>query len=96
MNFRRELTLLAISVFMPFLTQAQEFKLKSQILDNPENEPVNVYPVPHDRQVKWMETEFYALSILVFCIVLIISIGRSRTGLNVPKCFQWVCKWETS
>lgn len=60
MNFRRELTLLAISVFMPFLTQAQEFKLKSQILDNPENEPVNVYPVPHDRQVKWMETEFYA------------------------------------
>lgn len=30
----------------------------------------------------------HALSILIFYIVLIISIERSLTSLNVPKCFQ--------
>ncbi|MBQ0049262.1 MAG: alpha-L-fucosidase [Bacteroidales bacterium] len=29
-------------------------------LDNPDNAPAPVHPLPHDRQVKWMETEFYA------------------------------------
>lgn len=38
----------------------------------------------------------HALSILICGIVLIISIERSYAGLNVPKCFLWVCKWETS
>lgn len=27
---------------------------------NPENEPAPVHPLPHPRQVKWMQTEFYA------------------------------------
>lgn len=27
---------------------------------NPDNEPVEVHPVPHPRQLKWQETEFYA------------------------------------
>lgn len=38
----------------------QPLTLVTQQLDNPDNEPAPVHPVPHDRQVKWMETEFYA------------------------------------
>lgn len=34
--------------------------LVEQILPNPDNEPVPVHPVPHPRQLKWQETEFYA------------------------------------
>lgn len=37
-----------------------ELKLVDQTLSNPDNEPAPVHPVPHERQVKWMETEFYA------------------------------------
>ncbi|MDE6144917.1 MAG: alpha-L-fucosidase, partial [Muribaculaceae bacterium] len=37
-----------------------ELQLVDQTLANPDNEPAPVHPVPHDRQVKWMETEFYA------------------------------------
>lgn len=37
-----------------------DFALKEQTLDNPDNEPVPVHPVPHERQLKWNETEFYA------------------------------------
>ncbi len=36
------------------------FTLEKQRLDNPDNEPAPVHPVPHDRQLKWQETEFYA------------------------------------
>lgn len=40
---------------------AQEaFVLRSQTLANPDNEPAPVHPVPHERQMKWQETEFYA------------------------------------
>ncbi|MBQ2434763.1 MAG: alpha-L-fucosidase [Bacteroidaceae bacterium] len=34
--------------------------LIEQSLPNPDNEPVPVHPVPHPRQLKWQETEFYA------------------------------------
>ena len=36
------------------------FKMKQQALPNPDNEPVAVFPVPSERQMKWQETEFYA------------------------------------
>ena len=36
------------------------FEMKQQILPNPDNEPVAVFPVPSERQMKWQETEFYA------------------------------------
>ena len=36
-----------------------EMELVPQTLDNPENEPANVFPVPHERQALWQETEFY-------------------------------------
>ncbi|MDE6366126.1 MAG: carbohydrate-binding protein, partial [Muribaculaceae bacterium] len=39
---------------------AQNFSLINQSLANPDNEPAPVHPIPHDRQVKWNETEFYA------------------------------------
>ncbi len=34
--------------------------LKTEIPANPDNEPAPVHPVPHERQVLWNETEFYA------------------------------------
>lgn len=45
----------------PCMTWAQEsFQLVKQDLPNPDNEPLPVHPVPHPRQLKWQETEFYA------------------------------------
>ncbi len=37
-----------------------EFVLEQQSLPNADNEPAAVHPVPHARQLKWQETEFYA------------------------------------
>lgn len=55
-------TLVAFGIIgMPaFMSAQSEFKLESQSLSNPDNEPAPVHPVPHERQVKWNETEFYA------------------------------------
>lgn len=45
----------------PLAGTAQEtFVLHPQTLANPDNEPAPVHPVPHERQMKWQETEFYA------------------------------------
>ncbi len=40
--------------------EAAPLQLISQSLPNADNEPAPVHPVPHPRQLKWMETEFYA------------------------------------
>lgn len=49
------------SLGLPSTMWAQSgFQLKQQVLPNPENEPAPVHPVPHPRQLKWQETEFYA------------------------------------
>ena len=37
-----------------------QLTLISEVPANPENEPAPVHPLPHPRQVKWMQTEFYA------------------------------------
>ncbi len=34
-------------------------ELQQQVPANPDNEPAPVHPVPHPRQLKWQETEFY-------------------------------------
>ena len=51
------IVLLAISA--SFHASAQ-LPLKEQILRNPDNEPAPVHPVPHPRQLKWQEVEYYA------------------------------------
>ena len=43
----------------PTATMAQ-FQLQDEALANPKNEPAPVHPVPHERQLLWNETEFYA------------------------------------
>lgn len=40
--------------------QQSEFSLKQQTLNDPDNQPLAVHPVPSERQVLWNETEFYA------------------------------------
>lgn len=54
---------MCVASFMPATAEHSDpdrFGLIQQDLDNPDNEPAPVHPVPHPRQVKWMETEFYA------------------------------------
>ncbi len=58
---KTHLLLLALGfTILPISNYAQnEFGLVPQILANPDNEPAPVHPVPHPRQLKWQETEFY-------------------------------------
>lgn len=37
-----------------------EFTIVESVRENPDNEPAPVHPVPHERQLLWNETEFYA------------------------------------
>ena len=48
-----------LGLLAPFSAKAQ-LQLKAEAPANPDNEPVEVHPVPHPRQLKWQETEFYA------------------------------------
>lgn len=60
-DFARKLCVCAAAAGLASGAWAQsEFALKSQTLSNPDNEPAEVHPVPHERQMKWNETEFYA------------------------------------
>lgn len=60
-NFIFHALLAAGGCCMPLHSSAQsEFKIEQQTLTNPDNEPVPVHPIPHERQMKWNETEFYA------------------------------------
>lgn len=46
---------------MAVTASAQDtFTLKTEVPANPDNEPAPVHPIPHERQVLWNETEFYA------------------------------------
>ena len=45
----------------PLTAMAQaEFTVVESAPANPDNEPLPVHPVPHERQILWNETEFYA------------------------------------
>ena len=48
-----------LAALLPLHVNAQ-FELKSETPSNPENVPAPVHPIPHERQLKWQETEFYA------------------------------------
>ena len=52
--------LLLISLLCSITASAQQAALVNESLPNPDNEPMPVHPIPHPRQLKWMETEFYA------------------------------------
>ena len=52
-------SLLLLGGLLPMSSMAQ-LSLVTETLPNPDNEPVPVQPVPHPRQLKWQETEFYA------------------------------------
>lgn len=44
---------------LPLLANAQGLAIVNETIANPDNEPALVHPVPHPRQLKWMQTEFY-------------------------------------
>lgn len=61
MNIIPTLRLACLLACTPLLGIAQStFQLADETLPNPDNEPAPVHPVPHERQIKWQETEFYA------------------------------------
>ena len=51
--------LFTLGIITPMCSFAQ-LDFVQQEPSNPENEPREVHPVPHPRQLKWQETEFYA------------------------------------
>lgn len=52
---------LVIASLSPGVAFAQSgLTVVEENLPNPGNEPAPVHPVPHERQIKWNETEFYA------------------------------------
>lgn len=57
---KRSIYVLIASCLGMLPLNAQELTMVQQSLDNPDNIPAPVHPVPHPRQVKWQETEFYA------------------------------------
>jgi len=52
-------SLLLLGGLFPLGSMAQ-LQVVNESPANPDNEPVAVHPVPHPRQLKWQETEFYA------------------------------------
>lgn len=57
---KRILTILSIVGFITPFEAFGQLDLKNEVPANPDNEPIEVHPVPHPRQLKWQETEFYA------------------------------------
>lgn len=55
----KRLTLVAMLCLAPLVAFGQ-LSLNRQQLNNTENEPLPVHPVPSERQMLWNETEFYA------------------------------------
>ena len=51
---------LLVGLMVPMLGFAQDFEFKEQTRVNPDNAPLPCHPVPHERQILWNETEFYA------------------------------------
>ena len=49
-----------LGAILPIGSFAQQLTVVAEAPTNPDNEPVDVHPVPHPRQLKWQETEFYA------------------------------------
>ena len=58
-NYKLFTSALLAAFMFPTVASAQ-LEVKSEVLSNPDNEPIEVHPVPHPRQLKWQETEFYA------------------------------------
>ena len=52
-------SLFMVGAMLPVASFAQ-LQVAQQEPKNAANEPVAVHPVPHERQLKWQETEFYA------------------------------------
>ena len=51
---------LAAALSITAATAQTTLNLQEQTLPNPDNVPAPVHPIPHPRQLKWQETEYYA------------------------------------
>lgn len=77
------------------VTQVQA-QLVKQTLDNPDNVPAPVFPIPSDRQVSWQETEFYGFfhyGINTFTDAEWGDGGEPATTYaptTLPNCQQWM------
>ncbi|MCM1349356.1 MAG: alpha-L-fucosidase [Firmicutes bacterium] len=60
MTLRLYVLALCIGAILQSVNAQGKFSMVQQTLPNPDNEPAEVFPVPHPRQLQWQETEFYA------------------------------------
>lgn len=80
---------------LPVRTFAQG-TLVTQTIDNPDNEPREVFPVPSARQMDWQETEFYAFfhyGMNTFTNLEWGNGGEAETiyaPTTIPNCLQWI------
>lgn len=56
----KRLTLLVLLACAAPAFAQESFVIRQQTLDDPENTPLPVHPLPSERQLLWNETEFYA------------------------------------
>ena len=88
------LLMLALSSFS--LETVAQGNLISQTLENPDNEPAPVFPVPSARQLAWQETEFYAFFHYGMNTYTGKEWGYGNESLSTfrppkhPNCEQWV------
>lgn len=80
---------------MTFSVKSQDFT--EQNLPNPDNIPAPVFPVPTERQLNWMETEFYGFSHYGPNTFMGTEWGNDRrpnpkeyAPQTIPDCDQWV------
>ena len=87
--------LLFVALFIALQTRAQ-LNIIDEHINNMDNEPTPVHPVPHQRQIKWQETEFYAFYHYGMNTYTDKEwgFGNENPNLfaptNVPDCWQWL------
>ena len=90
----RQILLLAAVIFS-FQANAQ-LRLVYEKPANEDNEPAPVHPVPHERQIKWQETEFYAFYHYGMNTYTDKEWGFGNENpdmfapTDVPDCMQWL------
>ena len=78
------------------LTSMAQGTVTPQHLDNPDNEPAPVFPVPSDRQLAWQETEFYAFFHYGMNTYTGLEWGKGNEDRSQfrpprhPDCKQWI------
>lgn len=88
---------LLLGTFFIISVQSNAQIFEPQTLDNPENIPSPVFPVPTERQMQWFETEFYGFTHYGPNTFVGREWGNDRkpdpmeyNPASIPDCDQWI------